>query len=155
MSVDNAVMVDETDRKILNVLLENSRLSLRKIAKKVDVSVATAMNRINNLQKQGVIKKYTTKLDYEKIDYDIEALVDITIDRSKSSPFEVDPVIANHPNVYAIYNVSGNIDHILLVKFKNRKQLNNFLKRVSSLPSVAATHTRFILNNFKEDSVKV
>ena len=56
--------LEDTDRKIVGVLLENSRLSLRQISKKVDVSVATVMHHINRLEREGIIKKYTSKIDY-------------------------------------------------------------------------------------------
>lgn len=152
---NDIVMIDQTDRKILNALLENSRLSYRKIAEKVGVSVATVMNRVNRLENEKVIREYSTRLDYEKLDYDVEALVEVKISRTKGNPFDVDPFIINHPNVHAIYDVSGEIDHVLLVKFQNRKQLNDFLRKINSLPSIETSQTRFILKNFKENSVRV
>lgn len=149
------VMLDATDRKILNVLLENSRLSYRKIAQKTGVSVATVMNRVNRLQKEKVIKKYGAVLDYERLDYDVEALVELKISRHKGNPFDVDPFILNHPNVYAVFDVTGEIDHILFAKFKTRRQLNEFLRKLNGLPSIENSMTRVILKNFKEDSVKI
>ena len=69
--------IDALNKHILGVLLDDSRLSYRQIAKKVGVSVATVMHRVNNLKKQDIIKKYTANLDYEKLGYDI-VLLDIT-----------------------------------------------------------------------------
>jgi DNA-binding Lrp family transcriptional regulator len=66
---------EETDKKILNILVDNSKLSLRQIAKKADISVATAMNHIKKLEKEKIIRKYTVKIDYEKIGYDIEVVL--------------------------------------------------------------------------------
>ena len=63
--------LEETDKKILNIIVENSRLSLRQIAKKAGVSVATVMHHIKALEKEGIIRKYTAKLDYEKMGYDV------------------------------------------------------------------------------------
>lgn len=148
------VMTDSKDKKILDILLENSRLSFRKVAIKAGVSVVTAMNRINRLQKEGVIKKYTTQLNYEKLDYDVEAMIEVKISRTKGNPFDVDPFLLKHPNVHCIFNVSGDVDHVLLVKFQARRQLNDFLRKLNSLPSVETSQTRFILNNFKEDNVR-
>lgn len=152
---EEIVMLDKTDRKIINILLENSRLSFRKIASRAGISVATVMNRVNRLQKEGVIKRYAAQLNYEKIGYDVEALVEIKIDRTKSNPFDIDPFLSNHPNVHSIYDMSGQIDHVLLMKFQNRRQLNEFLRKLNSLPSVQTTETRFILKNFKEQAVMV
>ena len=50
--------LDETDRKILNVLVNNSRLAFRQIAKKIGVSAATVMHHINKLEKEKIIEKY-------------------------------------------------------------------------------------------------
>ena len=50
--------IDETDKRILNAVIENSRLSLRQIAKKLGVSVATVMHRMNKLEDEKMIKKY-------------------------------------------------------------------------------------------------
>ena len=75
------MQLEQTDKKILNILLDNSRLSLRQIAKKTQVSVATVMNHIKKLEKEGIIKKYTTKLDYEKTGYDVEVMVEIRISK--------------------------------------------------------------------------
>jgi len=152
---NDVVMLDETDRKILNTLLDNSRLSFRKIAKKTGVSVATVMNRVSKLQKEKVIKNYSTSLDYERIDYDVEALIEVKISRAKSNPFDVDPFVLNHPNVNCVYDVSGDIDHVIFVKFQNRRQLNTFLRKLNSLPAIENSQTRFILKNFKEEAVRV
>jgi len=61
--------IDALNRHILSVLLDDSRLSYRQIAKKVGVSAATVMNRVKELEKT-IIKKYTTILDFEKLGYE-------------------------------------------------------------------------------------
>jgi DNA-binding Lrp family transcriptional regulator len=149
------VMVDNTDRKLINILLEDSRLSFRKIAEKAGVSVATVMNRVRRLEREGVIKGYGAYLNYDKLDYDVEAIIEVRIARTRGSPFEVDSFILNHPNVQAVFDVTGVIDHVILVKFQNRRRLNDFLKKINSLPSIETTQTRFILKNFKEAHVRV
>ena len=153
--IQGIVMTDETDKKILAILLENARLSFRKVAKKAGVSVATVMNHVNRLEKEGIIKGYVTELDYEKMGYDMEAIVEVKIARDKGNPFDVDPFILKHPNVHVIMDVSGEIDHILMVKFQTRRQLAEFLRKLNSLPSIQHSQTRFILKNFKESRVRV
>ena len=49
------MQLEQTDKKILNIIVDNSRLSLRRIAKKADVSVATVMHHIKKLEKEGII----------------------------------------------------------------------------------------------------
>jgi len=145
--------LDETDRKIINVLLENSRLSYRQISKRISVSVATVMNRVNKLEEQGIIQKYTTKINYEKIGFDVEVLIEIRI--SKGKLFEVEKKIASHNNVFAIYDVTGASDAIILARFKNRRIMDNFLKKIQSYDFVERTETKLILNTIKEDKIGV
>ena len=90
----------ERDNKILNIVVDNSRLSLRGIAKKANISVATVMHHVKKLEQEKVIKNYTANLDYEKAGYDVEVIIEIRI--SKGKLFEVEKKIAMHPNVFAV-----------------------------------------------------
>ena len=145
--------IDETDKKILNILLEDSRLSYRQIAKKTDVSVATVMNRVNNLEKKKIIKNYTTIVDYEKIGYDIEVIFEVRI--AKGRLFEVEEKIANQPNVFGVYDVTGDFDAAILARFQNRRQMDGFLKKIQTYPFIERTLTKVILNTIKEKCMSV
>ena len=143
----------ETDKKIVNIIIDNSRLSLRQIAKKADVSVATVMHHINKLQKEGVIKKYTAKLDYEKAGYDVEVMIEVRI--SKGRLFDVEKKIAVHPNVFAVYDVTGAFDAVVLARFPTRRQMDTFLKKLQTYEFVERTETKLILNAIKEESIGI
>ena len=143
----------ETDKKILNILVEDSRLSLRQIAKKAGVSVATVMHHTNKLENESIIKKYTSKLDYEKIGYDVEVMIDLRI--SKGRLFDVEKKIATHPNVFAIYDVTGASDAVVLARFRTRRQMDNFLKKIQTYEFVERTETKLILNTIKEENIGV
>ena len=145
--------LEETDRKILNVIVDNSRLSLRQIAKKVSVSVATVMHHINKLEKEKIIEKYSAKLDYEKIGYDVEVLIEVRI--SKGRLLDVEKKIAVHPNVFAIYDITGTFDAVILARFKTRRQMDIFLKKIQTYEFVERTETKLILNTIKERNIEV
>src|SRR3989344_2170027 len=117
--------MDSKDCTIMNILLENSRLSYREIAKKAGCSVVTIINRIHELEKNGIIKGYTATLDYEKIGYDVTALIKLRI--SKGKLIEVEKKIAIHPNVSAIYDLTGDFDSVIIVRFKDRRTMDLFL----------------------------
>lgn len=142
-------MVDDINKKILNVLLENSRLSYRQIAKKVGVSVATIMNRVNNLEKNKIIKKYSAVLDYEKLGYDVDVLIEMKI--SKGRLFEVEKQIASNPNVYAVYDTTGSFDATVVARFPGRRKMDSFLKKIQTYSFVERTNTKLILNTIKEE----
>ena len=143
----------EKDKKILNILVEDSRLSLRQIAKKADVSVATVMNHLKQLEKEGIIKKYTAKLDYEKAGYDVEVMIEIRI--SKGKLFEVEKKISSNPNVFAVYDITGSFDAVVLARFPTRRQMDNFLKKLQTYEFVERTETKLILNTIKEENIGV
>ena len=145
--------LEETDKKILNILVENSRLSLRQIAKKADVSVATVMHHTRRLEKEKIIKKYTTQIDYEKIGYDIEVLIEIRI--SKGRLLDVEKKIAVHPNVFAVYDVTGQFDAIILARFQTRRQMDNFLKKIQTYEFVERTETKLVLQSIKEENIGI
>jgi len=146
-------MLDELDKEIINNLLIDSRLSYRKLAKKLKVSVATIMHRVNKMEKEDIIRKYTSKIDYEKLGYDIEVLIDIKI--SKGKLFLVEKKIASNPNVFAVYDTTGADDAVILARFKNRRMMDNFLKKIQTYDFVERTHTKLILNTIKEDQMLV
>jgi DNA-binding Lrp family transcriptional regulator len=145
--------VDEKDRKIINALLENSRLSYRQIAKDVALSVATVIKRVRALEKQGVIKEYSACIDYEKAGFDIDVIISIAV--SKGNLVQMESKIANHPNVMALYDVTGEFDAVLLAKFKNRRALDMFLKHVQAFDFVQKTNTTLVLNTIKNEPLRV
>ena len=145
--------LDNTDEKIVNVLLEDSKLSYRQIGKKVNVSVATVMHRVKKLEKEGIVKKYTVLLDYEKLGYDVPVMIDIRV--AKGKLFNVENKIATHPNVFAVYDKTGNFDATIIAKFKNRKSMDNFLKKIQTYEFVERTETKLILKTIKEESLMI
>tara|TARA_Y100000310_G_scaffold313960_1_gene362904 strand:- start:715 stop:1161 length:447 start_codon:yes stop_codon:yes gene_type:complete len=145
--------IDKTDKKILNVVLENSRLSYREVAKKVGVSVVTILKRVKLLQKEKIIKSYTAELDYEKIGYDIHILVKLRI--AKGMLFEVEKKIAKDPHVFAVYDIMGVFDAIIIAKFKNRRSMDGFIKKIQTYNFVERTETSMILNTIKEKAIPV
>ena len=145
--------LDNVDKEILNSLISDSRLSYREIAKQVDVSVATVMNRVNRLTREGIIKRYTTVIDYDKISYDVEVLIEVRI--SKGKLFQVEKEIAHHPNVFGVYDLTGDFDAAILARFKTRRNMDEFLKKIQTYDFVERTNTRLILNTIKEKQIEV
>jgi len=145
--------IDELDKKLLNVLQEDARLSYRQIAKRVKVSVATVMHRVKKLEKSGIIKRYSALLDFDKLGYDVQVIIDIRVSEGKL--FQVERKIATHPNVYAVYDNTGHFDATIIAKFKNRRSMDNFLKKIQSYEFVERTETKLILNTIKEEGIRV
>ncbi len=145
--------LDEVDKKILNVLLRNSRLSYRDIAKSVGVSVATALNRVKRLEKEGVIRGYTLSVDYDLLGYDVGVIINVRV--SKGKLFQVEKKIASDSHVIGVYDITGAFDAVIIARFKTRRSLDQFLKKIQTFDFVERTETVLILNAIKEGVVEV
>lgn len=142
-------MLDDTDRKILLECIEDSRQSYREMARKIGVSPGTVVSRIRDLEEKGIIEKYSTKLNYEKLGYDLTVITEVTV--SNGMIVEVGHEITKLREACAIYNVTGDADVMVLAKFRNRDELSNFTKSVLKLPNVERTKTHLVLITLKED----
>ncbi|MCL7394855.1 MAG: Lrp/AsnC family transcriptional regulator [Thaumarchaeota archaeon] len=142
-------MLDELDLAIIRELVKDGRASYRSLAKKLGISVATVASRVVTLEKSGIIKGYTALVDYEKLGYEITAIIELTI--SKGKLIEVQRQVAERPNVSNVYDVTGESDSIIVARFKNREELNKFVKWLLSMPYVERTLTHLVLSIVKED----
>jgi len=141
--------IDELDKKILNELIENPRVTYRELARKLGVSVGTVHLRIRKLQAKGVIKGFTVQVDYGKVGYDVTALILIKVDGKHILNVERD--VAKHSNVCAVYDVTGEFDVIVVAKFRSIRELNDFIKSLLAKPYIVSTNTSIALNVVKED----
>jgi len=141
--------MDETDVKILKKLLLDARASYRKIAEEIGVSPPTVLSRVERLENDGIIKAYSTLLDHEKLGFDLTAIIEITA--SKGKIVEIEKQIAKFPNVCAVYDITGLTDMVVVAKFRNRKELSNFVKKDLSLQYIQRTNTHVVLVTVKED----
>jgi DNA-binding Lrp family transcriptional regulator len=145
---ENKVDVDPVDSKIIQHLLADSRLSFRTIADMTGVSVGTVAARVRALEASGVIRGYTTQLDYEKMGYLLSALIEISV--SKGKLIEVERKVARMPGVCCVYDVTGLSDAMIVAKFRGRRELNDFVKTLLSMDYVERTNTHMVLNTVKE-----
>ena len=141
--------LDELDRSILRELLVNSKRSFRELARRLGVAVTTVINRVQRLEDRGIITGYTLRVDYEKLGYELTVLTEITVSKGKLLEMEKD--IAKMPQVCAVYDVTGLTDAVVIAKFRNRKDLSDFTKRLLSMPFIERTNTHVVLTTVKED----
>lgn len=145
--------IDKLDEKIINELTSNAKIPLRKLAAKLKVSFVTVMNRIKKLEKEGIIEKYSAKINYEKLGYGIHVLIDIRIEKGKL--IELEKKIAHHPNIYLVYDTTGGFDSTVIGLFKSTRAMDSFLKKIQTYDFVVRTNTKLILNTIKEEQIKL
>ncbi len=141
--------MDKTDEKILKNLLVDARLSARQLSLKLGLSTVTVLSRIKKLEKEKIIKGYTSVLDHEKLGYDLTAVLEIIAKKDKL--VQVEDELSGIENVCAVYDVTGNTDTLIIAKFKGREDLSKFIKNLSVISNVESTITHVVLNTVKED----
>ncbi len=141
--------LDATDRTILATLLEDARISQRGLAKRVGVAQGTITNRLRRLEEMGVIKGYTVLLDAESIGWTMTVITGLRI--QKGTMIDVQQQIAADPRVFAVYDVTGDYDSMVLARVQGRKDLDDLTKTVFTMEGVQRSITQVVLNTVKED----
>jgi len=65
---------------------------------------------------------------------------------------EVETEIAENPNVFGVYDITGDYDALVFARFKTRTELSEMIKKLHASPNVRRTNTHLILNVIKEGS---
>jgi len=140
--------IDYLDIRIISELQEDARKSLREIAEKLGVAEGTVYNRINKLRDHGVIERFIPVVNFSKLGYDLTAIIGIESEGKHIT--EVEKALAKENNVTAVYDVTGEFDAIVVVKFKSRSEMDEFIKKLLSMKYVKRTYTMLVLNVVKE-----
>jgi len=142
----------DLDIEILKKLSVDGRVSLRQLAKDLgNKSPVTIKNHVEKLENAGIITNYGAQIDYELLGYNIIALIEITV--SKGKMLDVERKIAQNPNVFAVYDITGTYDALILARFKTRAKLSEMIKNeIHASPFVERTNTHIVLNVIKEHS---
>lgn len=142
-------MSDDVTAKVLEEYLKDSRQSIREVARIVGVSSGTVASRLREMQEAGIIRRYSAILDYEKLGYELTAITEVTVSDGKM--IEVCETVAKMSQATGVYNVTGDADIMIVGKFKNRRELSDFTKKLLTIPHVQRTKTHLVLNTLKED----
>lgn len=141
--------MDELDNKIIEKLNRNARKSYREISRELNISLTTVANRIKKLEEEHIIEGYIPLINQEKIGYDLTAIINVKISHGKL--LEVQEKISKDNHVSNVYDITGEWDSLIIAHFKDRKDLNGFIKGVLSIANVEKTNTQLVLNIVKNE----
>ncbi len=144
--------LDETERKILRELVNDSRQSFRNIAKKLGMHTTTVINKYNRFKKDGLIRGTSLSVDYDKLGYTLTAIIEVKFLKYMLTEDIVQNIKKKH-NVCAMYNITGETDIIIIARFRTTKELDEFLHIINAVEGISHTNTHIVLNTFKEDFV--
>ncbi|MBI5158958.1 Lrp/AsnC family transcriptional regulator [Candidatus Micrarchaeota archaeon] len=142
------VELDGVDYEILRELSRNARESFRGVAARLDLHPSTVIQRVEKMEKEGILFGYAAHLDYLKLGYEFMAVIQVII--AKGALLEAQEKIAKMKGVYAVYDVTGAYDAIVIAMCKNRSEFSKLVKKILSLKEVERTNTNVVLNIIKD-----
>lgn len=122
--------MDKIDKQILEILQENARTPLKSIAEQVFLSSPAVSSRIDNLEKQGIIKNYRARVDRHKLGYHITAFINLEMNPNQKPEFY--PFIKAERNVLECNCVTGEYSMLLKVAFPSTMDLDEFIGRLQT-----------------------
>jgi Lrp/AsnC family transcriptional regulator for asnA, asnC and gidA len=153
---NGTTMLDSFDWKILELLQGNSKQTYTEIGKQLGVAHSTIYDRIQKMERFGIIKKYTVLIDNEKIGAkNITAIMTIYTDPKESEHVaiklsQVDEVIE------VCTSISEELSIIAKVVAKDQEQLHDFIaNQIAPLPGVLRIRTAIITKKYKEEPFSV
>jgi Lrp/AsnC family leucine-responsive transcriptional regulator len=145
------MQLDLTDRRILELLQENSQFTMKEIASRINLSVTPVHDRIRKLEREGFIDKYVCLLNRRKLGKALVVYCNVTLDKQKRESFEdFNQAIVNMPEVLECSVVSGNFDYMLKVVVEDGEAYNQFYQhKLSALKSVLHISSYFVISEIK------
>lgn len=141
--------LDELDRKIVNALQENGRLSNIEVASRVGLSHSSCSRRIARLERGGVIVGYRALTDRNKLGLTVRAYCGVVRD-SNVGWKELAESLAKVEGVVSVFAVSGDVDLMLEIVAKDMQHYSHVvLQDVFNTAGVSATRSSFILEEVK------
>jgi DNA-binding Lrp family transcriptional regulator len=142
--------------EILKLLEDNARLAAKEISEVTGYSIEEVNEILKRKEGDGTILKYKTLIDWEKIGEEIVfAVIDVRVTLSREKGYDdIAKRIAKFSEVHAVRLISGDYDFQVVVKGKSLKEVAFFVaEKISTIPEVRDTVTRFVLRSYKEEGV--
>ncbi|MBN8193007.1 Lrp/AsnC family transcriptional regulator [Bacillus sp. NTK074B] len=138
--------IDHIDKKILDELKKNSRLSMSELGRRVHLSSPSVTERVRQMESFGVIRKYTLDVDYEKVGSPIQCIVEATVKNGDYKGFK--KYIETLPNIDFCYRIAGNACYMLKLHFETFAEAESFIEEANPL---AHTVTHFIFSEVETE----
>lgn len=140
--------MDSIDVKILEVLQENSRISISELSKKVNLSLSAVSERIKKLESSGTIEQYTAIIDAEAMNKSLSVLMMISIDNSDAEQ-KFYRLVQEDDEILECHHITGDYDWIIKIVTESTATLETLMTRIKSIDGVRGTQTIVFLSTQK------
>jgi len=145
--------MDSTDRRILELLQTDGRLTTAEIADHINLSASPCARRIKRMEKDKIIVGYQAKVSRQSVNLNMSVFVHVNLNSHQEKELEafereityIDQVINGHV-------VSGQYDYLLEVVCKDLVAYENFMRLLRAIPMVKDINSNFAIRTFKEQS---
>jgi Lrp/AsnC family leucine-responsive transcriptional regulator len=146
------VDLDEYDRKILNVLREDGRITVTELAQRIGLSKTPCQQRLRRLIETRVIIGFTALIDPVKLALDHVAFTEVKLSDTREKALEeFNAAVRRIPEVEECHMIASSFDYLLKVRTADIRKYRIVLgERISSLPHVASTSTYISMETIRE-----
>lgn len=146
------VELDSFDRKILNVLAEDGRISVTDLAHQVGMSKTPCHVRMRRLIESGVITGFRAAINPTKLGLDHVAFTEVKLSDTREKALEeFNAAVRRIPEVEECHMIASSFDYLLKVRTSDIRRYRIVLgERISSLPHVASTSTFVAMESVKD-----
>ena len=143
--------LDRIDRRILDLLQSDARLTSAQLAEQVALTHSPCWRRVRRLEEQGLIRGYHAELDPGRLGYGVTAFVSVNLESHRAElGLEFERAVADIPQIVACHNVSGRYDFFLEVVARDLQSFGAFARDViRALPGVKEIYSSFSLRAIK------
>ncbi len=141
--------LDETDQKILRLLIQNARMSYSEIGQQIGISRVAVKMRVQTLEKKGIIEEYTTVINPQKISGAISCYFEI--ETTQDTLIQVAELLKKNDTVTQIYRVTGKSRlHVHAVASSNEEMEKLIYETMDRLPGVEECSCNMIFSRIKD-----
>ncbi|QIB64354.1 Lrp/AsnC family transcriptional regulator [Kineobactrum salinum] len=138
---------DDTDQKLISLLRSNARLPVVDLARKLGLSRATVQNRMNRLERTGIIINYTINVKAGAELNPVRALVSIAADAKKEA--RAIELLAGMPEVVSIHHTTGRWDIIAEIRTDTLETFNRVVGEIRFIDGISMTETNLLLDSME------
>ena len=152
MAEDTTGRLDGYDRKIIDALARDARLSFSALAERVGLSKSPVQARVKRLEKAGYIRAYQAVVDHEKMGRGHIAFVQVKLSDTRSRALQdFNAAVSAIPEIEQCHMVAAGFDYLLKVRTPDIAAYRRVLgERISALPNVAQTSTFVVMETVKD-----
>ncbi len=147
-----ALTLDEKDMGILRLLQQDAKMTIRDIARQLNLSTTPVYERIRKMEQAGVIRQYAAIVDPRKINKGMTVLVYITLkEHNKKNGKKFIQEIVAFQEVTECLNISGEFDFMIKVQVKDMDEYREFyVNKLGELDNLSHTQSIFVISVIKE-----